>query len=351
MLASPKANVDGKDLSQRPSVKNFFFSHCPKIFTNLPCPTDISIIITSIQVSRLVLPLPSTNIDLYSMSPPEFPDQINGFIVAPVILSAQDNKDPSPVYHTIYLKKHQFKRTTAPTDDDEDDEGDRTVFAANLPILTSFENIKKFCNAVADVLVEDFVKDPNIPNAGKIILVDKSAANRFIAKSKTLYKLKDRIFWNATSNNNNNSNTTSADSIRGIDRYTAKTLKKYPPHDQLQRMVDLYMLNFAKAEARELQNVRSLAEQVDEDGFTLVVSSTRKSAADIRAAPKMTEDEAIQNDATSGGKKKKSKEKKDFYRFQIREQKKQEMNSLLKRFKEDQDKIKDLKEKKRFKPY
>ena len=65
----------------------------------------------------------------------------------------------------------------------------------------------------------------------------------------------------------------------------------------------------------------------------------------------MTEDEAIQNDATSGGKKKKSKEKKDFYRFQIREQKKQEMNSLLKRFKEDQDKIKDLKEKKRFKPY
>ncbi|KAF5095526.1 hypothetical protein D0Z00_003101 [Geotrichum galactomycetum] len=221
------------------------------------------------------------------MSPPDFPDQINGFIVAPVILSAQDNKDPSPVYHTLYLKKHQTKRTAAPTDDDEDDEGDRTVFAANLPILTSFENIKKFCSTVADVLVEDFVKDPNIPNAGKIIL----------------------------------------------------------------RMVDLYMLNFAKAEARELQNVRSLAEQVDEDGFTLVVSSTRKSAADIRTAPKMTEDEAIQNDSTTGGKKKKSKEKKDFYRFQIREQKKQEMNSLLKRFREDQDKIKELKEKKRFKPY
>lgn len=284
-----------------------------------------------------------------SMSPLQFPDQINGFIVVPVILSAQDDKDPSPVYHTLYLRKHQAKRVATSVEDDEEDEGDRTVFVANLPILTSFENIKIFCTTVADVLVEDFVKDTNIPNAGKIILVDKSAANRLIAKSKNLYKLKDRIYWN--NSNSSNNNTIGKSSIRGIDRYTAKTLKKYPPHDQLQRMVDLYMLNFAKAEARELQNVRSLADQVDEDGFTLVVSSTRKSAADIRPAPKMTEDEAIQNDPAAGGKKKKSKEKKDFYRFQIREQKKQEMNSLLKRFREDQDKIKELKEKKRFKPY
>lgn len=253
------------------------------------------------------------------------------------------------MYHTLYLRKHQAKRVATSVEDDEEDEGDRTVFVANLPILTSFENIKKFCSTVADVLVEDFVKDINIPNAGKIILVDKSAANRLIAKSKNLYKLKDRIYWNIS--NSSKSNTISESSIRGIDRYTARTLKKYPPHDQLQRMVDLYMLNFAKAEARELQNVRSLADQVDEDGFTLVVSSTRKSAADIRPAPKMTEDEAIQNDPAAGGKKKKSKEKKDFYRFQIREQKKQEMNSLLKRFREDQDKIKELKEKKRFKPY
>lgn len=253
------------------------------------------------------------------------------------------------MYHTLYLRKHQAKRVATSVEDDEEDEGDRTVFVANLPILTSFENIKIFCTTVADVLVEDFVKDTNIPNAGKIILVDKSAANRLIAKSKNLYKLKDRIYWN--NSNSSNNNTIGKSSIRGIDRYTAKTLKKYPPHDQLQRMVDLYMLNFAKAEARELQNVRSLADQVDEDGFTLVVSSTRKSAADIRPAPKMTEDEAIQNDPAAGGKKKKSKEKKDFYRFQIREQKKQEMNSLLKRFREDQDKIKELKEKKRFKPY
>lgn len=104
------------------------------------------------------------------------------------------------------------------------------------------------------------------------------------------------------------------------------------------------MLNFNKAEARELSDVRSLSGQIDEDGFTMVVSSRRKSRGDVIAPVATSEPENVQTS-------KKSKEKKDFYRFQIREQKKQEMNGLLKRFKDDQEKIKELREKKRFRPY
>lgn len=110
----------------------------------------------------------------------------------------------------------------------------------------------------------------------------------------------------------------------------------------------MYMHNFSQAEARELSDVKSLAGQVDADGFTLVVSSNRKSRGDIAAPVAMTAEEV---EANALKKNKKSKEKKDFYRFQIREQKKQEMNGLLRRFREDQEKIKELRDKKRFRPY
>ena len=49
-------------------------------------------------------------------------------------------------------------------------------------------------------------------------------------------------------------------------------------------------------------------------------------------------------------KKKNNKEKEDFYRFQLRERKKAEMNDLLRKFKQDQERIRTMKEKKRFRP-
>ena len=42
----------------------------------------------------------------------------------------------------------------------------------------------------------------------------------------------------------------------------------------------------------------------------------------------------------------KSKEKQDFYRFQLRQRKKEEMNELLNKFKLDQEKVRMMKEKK-----
>ena len=47
----------------------------------------------------------------------------------------------------------------------------------------------------------------------------------------------------------------------------------------------------------------------------------------------------------------KKKEKQDFYRFQLRERKKEEMNELLRKFKSDQEKVKTMRDKKRFRPY
>lgn len=137
--------------------------------------------------------------------------------------------------------------------------------------------------------------------------------------------------------------------------YISKSLQRFPDPDLLQRKIDIYMANFTKAEEREFSDARSMAGQVDADGFTLVGSAVKRKGGPLRPEPSGTLSGSgavnTEDQSSSSKKNKRSKEKKDFYRFQIREQKKQEMNGLLKRFREDQEKIKELKEKKRFRPY
>lgn len=123
-----------------------------------------------------------------------FPDQISGFTVVPVVISPAGE---DTVYHTIYMKKHEVrhnrKAAAADDDDDEEDENERTVFAVNLPAITTFEHIKNLCQSIAGVLVEDFKVD--IGNTGKIILVDRTSAQRLVAKAKQMHKLEKPVSW------------------------------------------------------------------------------------------------------------------------------------------------------------
>ena len=88
-------------------------------------------------------------------------------------------------------------------------------------------------------------------------------------------------------------------------------------------------------------------EIVDEDGFTLVVGSHTKTKAGMLGKQKLLQ----AKEQERSKKKLKRKEKDDFYRFQLREKKKAEMNDLLHKFKQDQERVKVMKERKRFRPY
>ncbi|KNC23592.1 hypothetical protein FF38_10474, partial [Lucilia cuprina] len=103
-------------------------------------------------------------------------------------------------------------------------------------------------------------------------------------------------------------------------------------------LADEYMEAFAEQEEIELEEARAAANYVDEDGFQLVVNKNRKRLADMPAP-------------ASEPKKKKSLEKDDFYKFQLRQQRKQEMSDLLKRYQEDKAKVEELKKQKKFRPY
>lgn len=129
------------------------------------------------------------------MGVPDFPDQVSGFTVVPVVISPPGE---DKVYHTLYMKKHEVRHNSknagaADDDDDEEDEATRTVFVVNAPVTTTYDHIKNLCQSIAGVLVEDY--KPDIRNTGKIILVDKASALRLVSKAKQVHKLEKPLTW------------------------------------------------------------------------------------------------------------------------------------------------------------
>ncbi|ANB15234.1 Rrp7p [Sugiyamaella lignohabitans] len=253
----------------------------------------------------------------------ELPDQINGFIPIPLLVR-ESTSDTEPVYHILYAKKHQTHKTGS-----TDNTTDRTIFITNLPVDASHSSIKSLCHFLGNTILESFIPEKNY-NRGLVVLVDKASCSRFLTKAKQ----QNPVPW-------------SPQEPTGSEAYYLKNRIKYPDEGELQHEVDTYMEEFAQAEETKRQQVVDKLNLVDEDGFTMVVGSKRKSLAGIATAQKATE----QFVAEQSAKKKRKKEKADFYRFQIREQKKTEMNDLLRRFQQDKLKVKELKERKRFKPY
>ncbi|KAL9604255.1 MAG: hypothetical protein Q9219_000653 [cf. Caloplaca sp. 3 TL-2023] len=109
---------------------------------------------------------------------------------------------------------------------------------------------------------------------------------------------------------------------------------QYPDKDQLMQSVNTYMTAYA---AREAAQARLLAQQrqvPDEDGFITVTKGGRNGPA---------RQDIAQEVATKHKEKQKGLE--DFYRFQHREKKKLQAAELSRRFEEDREKLKRMKEK------
>jgi len=115
---------------------------------------------------------------------------------------------------------------------------------------------------------------------------------------------------------------------------------RYPPAGALQANVDAYMVHFAAQEAARTKLLARQRAVPDEDGFITVTRGGR-------AGPGRQED-AMQK---AEKQKEKSVGKEDFYRFQMREKKKEKANDLLRGFEEDRRKVEEMKKKRnKFRP-
>lgn len=270
-----------------------------------------------------------------------FIDQINGFTVVPVILN--DDKT-SPVYHVLYMKKHQTRKNKNDNEDDDNDFMDfseRTVYVVNLPVITTFEQIKSLFQDMAGVIVEHYFPEPG--SKGQVVLVDKASCNRLLSKAKQAHKLEKNLMWSKVPENE-------VLKYYGYSKYLRMADSQIPDPEELLQSVNNFLQAYNDNEEQQKRQRLSKNGFVDEDGFTLVVAPPKPG---LMTAAHIAEREAAKQEMykKEAEKKRKKMENVDFYRFQVRERKKKATNDLLRKFNEDKQKIAEMRQKNRFRPY
>ncbi|KAJ1910273.1 hypothetical protein H4219_006246 [Mycoemilia scoparia] len=142
----------------------------------------------------------------------------------------------------------------------------------------------------------------------------------------------------------------------GINRYIYEYRAARPPADMLKKEVDQFMTKFMEAEYERERQMAATRNVPDEDGFITVTSRRSRRGAAASGAPDsdgfITVGVARKEEAEAiAARQKKKKELTNFYRWQQREQKRDRLVELRKKFEEDKQKIAQLKSTRRFRPY
>ncbi|RMZ78430.1 hypothetical protein DV738_g3850, partial [Chaetothyriales sp. CBS 135597] len=154
-----------------------------------------------------------------------------------------------------------------------------------------------------------------------VVFVDRPSMELTLKAARKAAKSSLQITWR---------DGLSTSSNCGLQRYERFHLLRYPSQRELLRSVDGYMSAYAQMEeARSRENARK-RQVPDEDGFVTV---TRGSKGGVCAEDAQELAEKL---------KRQTKAAQDFYRFQLREKKKEQHNEMLRKFDSDKRKISDM---------
>lgn len=119
----------------------------------------------------------------------------------------------------------------------------------------------------------------------------------------------------------------------GYARYVAHHKLRYPDHVELQASVDSFMEAFSAQEAERAKLLARQRAEPDEDGFITVTRGGRTGPA---------REEDVKAKQEEYKKREKDRVKEDFYRFQVREKKKEKAKDLVRGFEEDRKKLEEM---------
>lgn len=142
--------------------------------------------------------------------------------------------------------------------------------------------------------------------------------------------------------------------IRAVAARARRRAGRHIPREKLMQMCNEAMASFETEEAEAGRRARLAAEHPDDDGFITV---THNNGPSFGAADGLEADG--QHSRRRGGKRSRKRkaggsgadELPDFYRFQMKEKRKGEMQDLKKRFEEDLAKVKKMKEARAYRPF
>ncbi|KAI8639249.1 ribosomal RNA-processing protein 7-domain-containing protein [Parasitella parasitica] len=299
-------------------------------------------------------------------------EDFQGFKVLPVIMD--ENK--KNVRHYFYIRKHESKSLV------DEDIKDRTMFMLNLPADTTDRHIKRLFKGLGidqitysdsgSSVSEDYWKiqakqqqqeldaaankkkkkhqkkqeqiEPEVRELRKLFTSGSSAHIIFsteddLTKALSMHRVEKK--WAKDDD--------SVDQPLGFERYILAYDLSRPNAADLQQEVDSFMKKFKADEYQKEREKLERMNQMDDDGFTVVVRHKKTKATDGTIHVGSISAEAAE--AQREHKLKQKKELVNFYRFQMREKKQNELVELRKRFEEDKAKIAQLKQSRKFKPY
>ncbi|KAJ0398484.1 hypothetical protein P43SY_006642 [Pythium insidiosum] len=223
----------------------------------------------------------------------------------------------------VYVKKHHVK------DSGDTSESilaaDRTVYMVNLPTDSDDDWLRECLASVGSIQhivpgAQSDNSDPLLAKTAHVVFKSKQAAEKLLSLSAI--------------------DCAVPEVATGLDAYLAKYDATRPGLSAVKEIADRFMAEFdAQEEEQEIRHREELKNQVDDDGFVTVVSSKRKKQL-------AGDDLLLQQPA----KKQKSKELHNFYRFQMREKKRDQLKTLRERFEEDKLLVEKLKKANKFKP-
>ncbi|KAI7905674.1 ribosomal RNA-processing protein 7-domain-containing protein [Cokeromyces recurvatus] len=275
-------------------------------------------------------------------------ETFQGFKVLPVIMD-ENNKS---IRHYFFMKKHESKSL------EDENIKDRTLFLANLPPDTTDYHIKKlFKGHPIDQITysssgsskknqkEKEEKEDKPNRELRQLFVGGSSAHVVFSTNGDL----DQVLSMHRVEKKWAKEDEKTGQPLGFQRYILQYELSRPNPMDLQQEVDSFMMKFKADEYQKEREQLERMNKMDEDGFTVVVRHKKNKTTDgtINVS-------AISTDVAEAQKEyhqKKKKELVNFYRFQMREQKQNELTELRKRFEEDKAKIAKLKQNRKFKPY
>ncbi|KAM0719748.1 hypothetical protein Q7P37_003881 [Cladosporium fusiforme] len=156
--------------------------------------------------------------------------------------------------------------------------------------------------------------------------VDKASAELALKEAKRAAKTGKPIAWAAAG-------LESRLPPLGSARYLSHHKLRYPSRHALQESIDAFMTALSAQEVARARAQARMRSQPDEDGFITVGRGGKGDAAREEAARIKGEELAKRQKKMIG---------EDFYRFQVREKKKDEAKDLVKAFEEDQRRVEEL---------
>lgn len=288
--------------------------------------------------------------------------EVSGFVALPVQFKCA-TVFPEPVAHYIYLRPDEPKLPTT--------ESPQSLFLVNIPITTteqhlrhlfagqlsagrikrvdfsgatrnsntSGENVqvaknskkrKRVTSSELELELETAALpktwDRTIHPSGShvvVVFVDRPSMEASLKAARKAAKLGTTIIWGE--------GIETRVPPLGIRRYQAHHTMRYPSRKELLSSVDSYMSAYGRMEEARSREEAKKRQQPDEDGFITVTKGARGGV--VR-----------KEDAKELGEKQKEKEKgiENFYRFQMRERRKEQQGELMRKFEEDKRRVEEM---------